>query len=109
MKPEGVDEMERVMKLLDLGMRMDDIDELLKSISEGYSTIADEFTDINDALDYTINQRMEQITAEQPNAWIVDQKPGWYQDLKGNLYKYDGVVWDVVPENKPDELEFLGE
>ena len=38
----------------------------------------------------------------------VDYKAGWYQDLEGNLYKYDGVIWDVVPSKQLPELEFLG-
>lgn len=32
---------------------------------------------------------------------------GWFQDLAGNLYHYDGVVWDVVPDSSL-ELQFLG-
>jgi hypothetical protein len=33
---------------------------------------------------------------------------GWYQDKNGNLYQYDGVVWDEVPKDRVSELEFLG-
>lgn len=33
---------------------------------------------------------------------------GWYQDSVGELYHYDGVVWDNVPKEKIDDLEFLG-
>jgi hypothetical protein len=33
---------------------------------------------------------------------------GWYQDIDGRLYKYDGVVWDIVPECKLADLEYLG-
>lgn len=33
---------------------------------------------------------------------------GWYQDSVGELYHYDGVVWDNVPKVKIDDLEFLG-
>ena len=38
----------------------------------------------------------------------VDVLAGWYQDREGKLYKYDGVVWDEVPEVKASELEYLG-
>lgn len=33
---------------------------------------------------------------------------GWYQDSVGELYHYDGVIWDNVPKVKIDDLEFLG-
>jgi hypothetical protein len=35
-------------------------------------------------------------------------KAGWYQDKSGNLYQYDGVVWDEVPKDKVSDLEYLG-
>ena len=33
---------------------------------------------------------------------------GWYQNIKGDLYHYDGVVWDNVPDEQIKDLEFLG-
>ena len=33
---------------------------------------------------------------------------GWYQNSIGDLYHYDGVVWDNVPAEKIENLEFLG-
>lgn len=33
---------------------------------------------------------------------------GWYQDSKGSLYHYDGVVWDEVPSSNITRLEYLG-
>ena len=33
---------------------------------------------------------------------------GWYQDSKGSLYHYDGVVWDEVPNTNMKQLEYLG-
>jgi hypothetical protein len=33
---------------------------------------------------------------------------GWYQDRDGNLYNYDGVIWDEVPKDRISELEYLG-
>jgi len=33
---------------------------------------------------------------------------GWYQDKNGNLYQYDGVVWDEVPKDRVSDLEYLG-
>ena len=35
-------------------------------------------------------------------------KAGWYQNPKGELFHFDGVVWDVVPEERTAELEYLG-
>lgn len=40
---------------------------------------------------------------------FIEAKLGWYQDRYGNLYKYDGVIWDVVPEGSIEELEYLSE
>ncbi len=34
--------------------------------------------------------------------------PGWYQNSNGDLYHYDGVVWDEVPKEQPEKLEYLG-
>lgn len=33
---------------------------------------------------------------------------GWYQDSDGGLYHFDGLVWDVVPEEVTKRLEYLG-
>jgi len=41
--------------------------------------------------------------------WIEhDLKAGWYQDGGGNLYRYDGVIWDEVPKERVEKLEYLG-
>lgn len=37
-----------------------------------------------------------------------DLKEGWYQNGEGQLYHYDGVVWDEVPSERIDKLEYLG-
>ena len=36
-----------------------------------------------------------------------ETKPGWYQDIDGYLYLYDGVVWDEVPPMPIKDLEYL--
>jgi len=33
---------------------------------------------------------------------------GWYQNSKGDLFHYDGTIWDNVPGDKLQDLEFLG-
>lgn len=34
--------------------------------------------------------------------------PGWYQSVSGGLYHYDGIVWDEVPSEQIEKLEYLG-
>jgi len=38
----------------------------------------------------------------------VEANQGWYQNSAGDLFHYDGVVWDVVPDSIK-KLEYLGE
>ncbi len=33
---------------------------------------------------------------------------GWYQNSKGELFHYDGTIWDNVPEERIASLEYLG-
>lgn len=41
--------------------------------------------------------------------WLGIKLPaGWYQNSRGELFKYDGVVWDKVPSEKLENLEHLG-
>lgn len=37
-----------------------------------------------------------------------ERSSGWYQNRSGKLFHYDGVVWDEVPNERMEELEFLG-
>jgi len=48
----------------------------------------------------------QKIMNEEPELYEI----GWYQDLKGDLYQFDGKTWvGVVPNKKEKEtLEFLG-
>ena len=48
---------------------------------------------------------MEELKFMNPG---VDFGSGWYQNRKGELFHYDGVVWDVVPAESIKELEYLG-
>lgn len=38
----------------------------------------------------------------------METEIGWYQGADGELYHYDGVIWDEVP-GREVKLEFLGE
>jgi hypothetical protein len=33
---------------------------------------------------------------------------GWYQNLATELFYYDGVIWDKIPKERINELEYLG-
>ena len=33
---------------------------------------------------------------------------GWYQNSRGELFHYDGIIWDNVPEDQLKTLEYLG-
>jgi len=49
--------------------------------------------------------RKEKLVNERIDAFV---RQGWYQNSAGDLFHYDGVVWDNVPQGKIDDLEFLG-
>lgn len=52
------------------------------------------------------------ILRDEKGRWIEgipeEVRQGWYQNKKGDLYHYDGVVWDKVPEEQIKSLEYLG-
>lgn len=49
------------------------------------------------------------IRRDSVGRWThVEVAEGWYQSLGGTLYHYDGIVWDVVPAERVEELEYLG-
>ena len=39
---------------------------------------------------------------------FTDIVNGWYQNSRGDLFHYDGIVWDNVPSERVSNLEFLG-
>lgn len=50
-----------------------------------------------------------QFLRDDKGRWTeLEIKAGWYQDADGNLYQYDGVIWDEVPKEKIEKLEYLG-
>jgi hypothetical protein len=49
------------------------------------------------------------IRRDTVGRWTEDvPEAGWYQDKNGNLYQYDGVLWDEVPKDRVSDLEYLG-
>jgi hypothetical protein len=50
-----------------------------------------------------------QFLRDDQGRWTeLEIKAGWYQDADGNLYQYDGVIWDEVPKDRVEKLEYLG-
>jgi hypothetical protein len=37
-----------------------------------------------------------------------DLLAGWYQNVATELFYYDGVIWDKIPNERINELEYLG-
>ena len=95
------DSMHKAVELMQLGFDIDEIQEYI-SASSGLADIRNELLAVKDALEEVHEAK------SNPGSKYVDYKSGWYQDLNGNLYQYDGVVWDVVPGRESGELEFLG-
>lgn len=97
MKPEGLDiEVELMMEKL-YGSALAHLD------STDYAMAAERLTQM---MTMDIFQEVDEELKVKPK--VFKDAPGWYQDADGNLYKYDGVVWDVVPDGKVEDLEFLG-
>jgi hypothetical protein len=46
---------------------------------------------------------------DEKGRWAAEvPEAGWYQNKDGQLYHYDGVVWDDVPSERIEKLEYLG-
>lgn len=54
------------------------------------------------------NLNLEFLRDDKGRWTQVVAKEGWYQDRDGNLYRYDGVIWDEVPSARIEDLEYLG-
>lgn len=39
---------------------------------------------------------------------FIETVVGWYQNSHGDLFHYDGTVWDQVPSERIGDLEYLG-
>lgn len=65
-----------------------------------------DYLDLN--TDY--HQQYEKSLLTQKRSTVTSEgvRAGWYQDSKGSLYNYDGVIWDVVPADMISRLEYLG-
>ena len=81
---------------------LSDLERLMRENTPIFDSVLREFKfDYEGALPDFLKDGWEGYEVEQK------QLEGWYQNSAGDLFHYDGVVWDVVPESVKD-LEFLG-
>ena len=55
---------------------------------------------------------MPEFLRDSKGKWVKEATlavKGWYQNSKGDLFHYDGIVWDNVPGESIKDLEFLGD
>jgi hypothetical protein len=92
--------------------------EIMRQIQEAYTKrqLEEELGD----LDATLNEKLMNIQRDATGKFLPsfgatllpdtfeEVEPGWYQDKKGDLFFYDGIVWDIVPTVKISDLEYLG-
>ena len=56
------------------------------------------------------NAELPKFLRDESGRWAeAEVLKGWYQNSRGDLYHYDGVIWDEVPNEQIKDLEFLGE
>lgn len=81
--------------------------EILRAVREGYREAYIKDRNVN--FDKDIDGLLEEFTEMSSSSVTVEGvKVGWYQNSDGGLFHYDGVVWDVVPDEKISRLEYLG-
>jgi len=87
--------------------------EILKAIQEEYRQrlIREGYLDLDKDINELMMKEMNYYEASEmlsSSATVEGVKVGWYQNSKGDLYKYDGLIWDVVPAENISTLEYLG-
>ena len=92
---------------------MSDDDRIMKQIREAYfkrlSQELDEGKEITPDTIKSAEDFFGKYISEPRSSVVVDGiRVGWYQDNKGGLFHYDGVVWDAVPDAGAQNLEYLG-
>jgi len=88
-----------------------EVTEVLKAIHEEYREryIKDGYLDLNKDFNELMMKEMNYYPERLISSVTVEGvKVGWYQDSKGSLYHYDGVIWDSVPTDIISRLEYLG-
>jgi hypothetical protein len=78
-----------------------------RAIKDRYNDLSSTIIKITEeALAWTTTKTEEERLSNL--TFTADLSKGWYQNLKGELYHYDGVIWDVVPKERLTDLEYLG-
>lgn len=76
-------------------------------VSEAYEAhVKAGFPSLNSAREEVLPEFMRDGIGRWTEA---DVATGWYQNSVGDLYHYDGVIWDTVPKERIKDLEFLGD
>jgi hypothetical protein len=92
--------LERVLgNLTDLDTELGRLDELL----EYYDDLIENSELMLELYENTYETKTTEI---KPKGFT--ETAGWYQNIKGQLFHFDGVIWDEVPEEKLEKLEYLG-
>lgn len=56
------------------------------------------------------DSELPEFLRDDAGRWIeAEILKGWYQNSRGDLFHYDGTVWDEVPNERIKDLEYLGE
>lgn len=76
--------------------------------------VKDRYNDLSSRMVKISSKAMDSAVIDVPEENLKFLKTGvsigigWYQNAMGRLYHYDGVIWDDVPEERIQDLEFLG-
>ena len=85
----------------------DRYNELSSRIVRIYSEASDWGAKTNWGKDLEMYMDLEFMHPEREEMRPVVES-GWYQNGNGDLFHYDGVIWDNVPKEEMKELEYLG-
>ena len=93
-----------------------DLDGDISNLFSEPKTIKDKYNDLSttiikiteEALAWTASKDSREEERLRNLEFTAELSEGWYQNLKGELFHYDGLIWDVVPREKITELEYLG-
>jgi hypothetical protein len=98
------------LKIIKIGDSVGDLTEELDYLE--YLDLEKDHNDTLMRIERDMHGRFIGATEEQKanhiNSSSTGMRKGWYQDFKGSLYHYDGVVWDEVPDGDIKQLEYLG-
>jgi hypothetical protein len=84
--------------------------EALNELSQEIHHYEKKFKDtlIFEMLERELRTRLPNPPARDSKGRFIEVVAGWYQNSSGDLFHYDGVVWDKVPSERLESLEYLG-